>query len=279
MGLEPTWARVVLSEAAIMRNNPVAHRLTRRVAIVTGGARGIGAAASERLAQEGAAVVVTDVVDDEGERVADAIRRFDGRAVFEHLDVSSDREWQRAVERARTTFGGLHVLVNNAGVARIEDVETESMDGYSRLIAINQTGVWLGMKAAVPELRTAGGGSIINVSSIYGTVGGNGTAIAYHASKGAVRMMTKSAAIRYAKEKIRVNSVHPAFIDTPMVAPFLCGDDPARVQMRTYIESMTPMGRIGQAREVTGAIAFLASEDATYITGSELYVDGGWTAW
>jgi NAD(P)-dependent dehydrogenase (short-subunit alcohol dehydrogenase family) len=224
-------------------------------------------------------VIVADVIDDEGERVADRIRRADGRAVFEHLDVSSEREWQHAIERARTAFGGLHVLVNNAAVARLEDVEAETIDGYTRLIAINQTGVWLGMKAAVPELRRAGTGSIINVSSIHGTVGGNGTAIACHASKGAVRMMTKSAAIRYAKEKIRVNSVHPAFIDTPMVAPFMKGDEPASSQMRTYMESMTPMGRMGQPGEVAAAIAFLASDDASYVTGSELYVDGGWTAW
>ena len=262
-----------------MERKPLSHRLGRRVALVTGGARGIGSATCERLALEGACVVIADVLDDEGERVAERIARADGHAVFEHLDVSSERDWQRAIERARATFGALHILVNNAGVARLEDVETESLEGYTRLIAINQTGVWLGMKTAVPELRQAGGGSIVNVSSIYGTVGGNGTAIAYHASKGAVRMMSKSAAIRYAKEKIRVNSVHPAFIDTPMVAPFLTGDDAATRQMHSYIESMTPMGRIGQASEVAAAIAFLASEDASYVTGSELYVDGGWTAW
>ncbi|MGH7297004.1 MAG: SDR family NAD(P)-dependent oxidoreductase [Polyangiaceae bacterium] len=254
-------------------------RLKHRVAIVTGGARGIGAATCERLAAEGAPVVVADVLDAEGEVVAERIRRTDGRAVFEHLDVSNEGEWNRVVERALTTFGGLHVLVNNAGIARLEDVETETREGYDRLIAINQTGVWLGMKAAVPEMRRLGNGSIVNVSSIYGAGGGTGAAIAYHASKGAVRLMTKNAAIRYAKEGIRVNSVHPGFVDTPMVAPLLHADDSTSREMLRYVESMTPMGRVGKPEEVAAAIAFLASDDATYVTGSELYVDGGWTAW
>ena len=136
-----------------MDRKPLCRRLERRVALVTGGARGIGAATSARLAREGAFVVVADIIDDEGEGVAKAIRDADERAVFEHLDVSSEADWARVVEHARSAFGSLDVLVNNAGVARLEDVEAESLDGYSRLVAINQTGVWLGMKAAVPELR------------------------------------------------------------------------------------------------------------------------------
>lgn len=254
-------------------------RLSRRVALVTGGAHGIGAATCQRLVAEGARVVVADVLDEEGEALAVQIRRGDGHAVFEHLDVSSETEWRRAVDRARTTFGGLSVLVNNAGIARLEDVETETLEGYNRLIAVNQTGVWLGMKAAVPEMRRSGHGSIVNVSSIYGAGGGNGTAVAYHASKGAVRLMSKNAAVRYAKEGIRVNSLHPGFIDTPMVAPFLRSDNAAAREMLRYVESMTPMGRVGKPEEVAAAIAFLASDDAAYVTGSELYVDGGWTAW
>ena len=254
-------------------------RLSGRVALVTGGARGIGAATCQRLAAEAAQIVIADVLDDEGEALAERIRREDGRAVFEHLDVSNEGEWRRAVDRARTTFGGLHVLVNNAGIARLEDVETETREGYDRLIAVDQTGVWLGMKAAVPEMKLAGRGSIVNVSSIYGAGGGSGNAIAYHASKGAVRLMTKSAAVQYAKQGIRVNSVHPGFIDTPMVAPFLHGDDAASKEMLRYVETMTPMGRVGTSEEVAAAIAFLASDDASYVTGSELYVDGGWTAW
>jgi NAD(P)-dependent dehydrogenase (short-subunit alcohol dehydrogenase family) len=169
-------------------------------------------------------------------------------------------------------FGRLDVLVNNAGIGTFPDVEQETIEGWNRLIGINETGVWLGMRAAVPRMRKAGGGSIINVSSIFGAVGGFGASIAYHASKGAVRLMTKNAAIRYAKEGIRVNSVHPGFIDTPIVA-VVKGTD-----TETLILNNTPMGRMGRSEEVAEVIAFLASDRASYMTGSEVYVDGGWTA-
>jgi NAD(P)-dependent dehydrogenase (short-subunit alcohol dehydrogenase family) len=254
-------------------------RLTNRVALVTGGARGIGAATAVRLAAEGAAVAIADVLDDEARAVADRIRATGGRAEALHLDVSNEAEWTAAIERTVRAFGGLHVLVNNAGVARLEDVETETREGYDRLIAINQTGTWLGMKAAAAALKRSGHSSVINVSSIYGAVGGNGNAFAYHASKGAMRLMTKNAAIRWAREGIRVNSVHPGFIETPMVAPFLEGGTEAARAMQAFVTTHTPMGRIGTSEEVAGVIAFLASDDASYVTGSEVYVDGGWTAW
>jgi NAD(P)-dependent dehydrogenase (short-subunit alcohol dehydrogenase family) len=253
-------------------------RFNGKVALVTGAARGIGKATCERMAREGCAVAVTDCLDDEGEALAKSIREAEGRARYFHLDVSSESAWVDTVARVVQAFGRLDVLVNNAGIARLEDVESETVEGFTKLIAVNQVGVWLGMKTCLEQLKKTKG-SIINVSSIYGAGGGNGTAIAYHASKGAVRLMTKNVAIRCAKEGVRVNSVHPGFVDTPMLAPFVKGESETAVQFRAYIESMTPMGRIGEPDEIAGAIAFLASADASYVTGSELYVDGGWTAW
>jgi NAD(P)-dependent dehydrogenase (short-subunit alcohol dehydrogenase family) len=251
-------------------------RFQGQVALVTGAARGIGAATAERLAREGAMVVLTDVLDEEGGALAAEIRHREGRAVYEHLDVTSEAEWRRVVDRA-ATFGRLGVLVNNAGIARGEDLESETREGYERLISVNQTGVWLGMKAAAAELKKHGG-AIVNVSSIYGASGGTGTSFAYHASKGAIRLMTKNAAILWAKHRVRVNSVHPGFVDTPMVAPFVSGDGPEAKAMRDYIEATTPLGRMARPEELAAAIAFLASDDASYVTGAELYVDGGFTA-
>ena len=243
-----------------------------KVAIVTGGARGIGSATAEALAAAGARVVVTDVLDEEGERVAAHLRDVGCRAQYEHLDVSDEANWEHVVEKTVAELGGLHILVNNAGIGTMPDVETETREGWDRLIAINQTGVWLGMKAVIPSMRAVGGGSIVNLSSIFGAVGGFGGSIAYHASKGAVRLMTKDAAIRYAKEGIRVNSVHPSFIDTPMIEQ-VKGTD-----VEKTILASTPMGRLGRPEEIGAVIAFLASDAASYMTGSEVYVDGGWTA-
>lgn len=245
-------------------------RFQNQVAIVTGGARGIGAATAQRLADEGAAVVIADVLDEEGTKLASDIRRAEGRAIFEHLDVTSEQEWRRAVDRA-ATLGRLGVLVNNAAIARLEDLEHETPEGYAELMAVNQTGVWLGMKSVAAELKKNGGGSIVNVSSIYGASGGTGASFAYHASKGAIRTMTKNAAILWAKEKIRVSSIHPGFVETPMIE---LADDGMRAEMI----ATTPMGRVGRPEEIAAAIAFLASSDASYITGAELYVDGGFSA-
>jgi NAD(P)-dependent dehydrogenase (short-subunit alcohol dehydrogenase family) len=250
----------------------MAKELKGRVALVTGAARGIGAATARQLAVDGAAVVLTDVIDDEGEALAAAITASGGTASYVRLDVSREAAWKRVVAHTVREFGRLDVLVNNAGIGTFPDVEQETIEGWNRLIGINETGVWLGMRAAVPRMRKAGGGSIINVSSIFGAVGGFGASIAYHASKGAVRLMTKNAAIRYAKEGIRVNSVHPGFIDTPIVA-VVKGTD-----TETLILNNTPMGRMGRSEEVAEVIAFLASDRASYMTGSEVYVDGGWTA-
>jgi NAD(P)-dependent dehydrogenase (short-subunit alcohol dehydrogenase family) len=250
----------------------VAKELKGRVALVTGAARGIGAAAARTLAAEGAVVVVTDVIDDEGEALAAQITAAGGTATYMRLDVAREAAWKRVVARAVREYGRLDILVNNAGIGTFPDVEQETLDGWNNLIGVNQTGVWLGMRAAVPRMRKTGGGSIINISSIFGAVGGFGASVAYHASKGAIRLVTKNAAIRYAREGIRVNSVHPGFIDTPMVA-VVKGTD-----VETEILNNTPIGRLGRSEEVAEVIAFLASDRASYMTGSEVYVDGGWTA-
>lgn len=247
-------------------------RLDGRTAIVTGGARGIGAATTRALAAAGAAVLTTDVLDSEGESLAADLRGRGLRVRYAHLDVTDEAAWQRCVAEAVDVFRGLHVLVNNAGIGTLAGVETETREDYERVIAVDQAGVWLGMKHAVPAMRAAGGGSIVNLSSIFGKVGGFGGSVAYHAAKGAVRLMTKNAALRYAKEGIRVNSVHPGFIDTPMITG-IKGTD-----LEAAILAATPMGRLGRSEEIAAAIFFLVSDAASYVTGSELYADGGWTA-
>jgi NAD(P)-dependent dehydrogenase (short-subunit alcohol dehydrogenase family) len=253
-------------------------RLHGKVALVTGGARGIGAATCAKMAREGASVVVADVIDGEGEALAAAIGNEGGTARYVHLDVSSEAAWAAAVRGTLQAFDALHILVNNAGIASLEDVEQETLDGYQRILNVNQIGAWLGMRAVVPALRAAGGGVIVNISSIYGAVGGTGASIAYHATKGALRQMTKNAAIRYAPEKIRVVSVHPGFIETPMVAPFLVTQGSKPNPLLTFILEHTPLARMGRSEEVANVIAFVASDEASYMTGSEVFVDGGWTA-
>lgn len=246
--------------------------LAGRVAVVTGGARGIGAATCRELAALGAEVWVTDVLDDEGGVLADELQGLGHKVFYRRLDVADEEAWITCVAEVIARSGRIDILVNNAGIGSLEDVEAETLDGYRRVIGINQVGVWLGMRAVIAQMRAQGSGSIINVSSIFGAVGGFGGSIAYHASKGAVRLMTKNAAIRYAKEGIRVNSVHPGFIDTPMV------EVAKGTEMETAILANTPMGRWGRAEEIATVIAFMAGDGASFMTGSEVYADGGWTA-
>lgn len=253
-------------------------RLAGKVMLVTGGARGIGLAACRKLAAEGASVAMTDILEEEGARAAEALAREGARVFYRRHDVSRETEWTAAVDATVSAFGALHVLVNNAAIARNEDVESETLEGFTKVTNVNTIGAWLGMKAVIPHLKRSGGGSIVNVASIYGTIGGSGAAIAYHASKGALRIMTKSAALRYATEGIRVNSVHPGFIETPMVAPILEPVDGKPSPFLGFILENTPMRRLGRPEEVASIIAFLASDEASYMTGSEVYVDGGWTA-
>jgi NAD(P)-dependent dehydrogenase (short-subunit alcohol dehydrogenase family) len=247
-------------------------RLTGRVALVTGAASGIGKAVALRLASEGAAVVVTDISDDAGEAVAAQIRDGGGRAVFVHHDVVSETEWQAAVDRAESEFGGLHVLVNNAGMGDLATIEETSLADWERTIAIDQTGVFLGMRTAAALLKASGNGSVVNISSIFGTSGGFGTSPAYHAAKGAVRTLTKNVALHWATEGVRVNSIHPGFIDTPIL------DGTKGTPFEEAILAMTPMGRLGLPDEVAAGVAYLAGDDASFVTGAELYIDGGYIA-
>jgi NAD(P)-dependent dehydrogenase (short-subunit alcohol dehydrogenase family) len=249
----------------------MAGRLDGKVALISGGARGQGAAEGKLFAREGAKVVLGDVLDSEGQQTAREIQAAGGGAVYVHLDVTKEADWQQAVDTAGRTFGKLSVLVNNAGILYMEGLEETTLEIWNRVFAVNQTGVFLGMKYAVPAMRKAGGGSIINISSIAGLVGA-GAATAYQASKGAVRILTKSVAIQYAKEKIRVNSIHPGVITTLMVTQ---GID---LETRKLFEQMTPLGREGTAEEIANGALFLASDESSYMTGAELVLDGGYTA-
>ena len=245
--------------------------LEGKVAIVTGGARGIGGATVEALCREGAFVFVADLLD-EGETLAKRLASEGKCARYVQLDVTDEAQWKKLVDDIVREFGHLDILVNNAGIGTFEDVEQETRAGWDKVIAVNQMGVWLGMKYSAPAMKNNGGGSIVNVSSIFGAVGGFGGSIAYHAAKGAVRLMTKNAAIRYAKEGVRVNSIHPGFIDTPMIATV------KGTPVEQAIVQNTPMGRLGTSAEIGEVIAFVSGPKASYMTGSEVYVDGGWTA-
>ena len=247
-------------------------RLSGRVALVTGAASGIGAATARRLAGEGASVLLTDVQDEAGTQVANDIAAGGSRASYRHLDVTSEADWQAAVAAAVEEFGGLDILVNNAGMGDLAAIEETSLADWEHTIGIDQTGVFLGMKTAAAALAASGHGSVINISSIFGTSGGFGTSPAYHAAKGAVRTLTKNIALHWAGAGVRVNSVHPGFIDTPIL------DQAKGTPMEQAMLEVTPMGRLGKPAEIAAGVAYLASDDASFVTGLELYIDGGYTA-
>ena len=241
------------------------HTLDGRTALVTGGARGIGAAIVRRLHAEGANVVITDLLNAEGEALAAGLGQ---RALFVHHDVVDEAGWQAAVAAAVERFGALHVLVNNAGVYQPGAVEDTSTATFEWMVRVNQTGTFLGMKHALEPMKAAGGGSIVNISSIAGMVGFPG-ACAYVGTKWAVRGMTKTVAVEFARHRIRVNSVHPGFIDTPMLAGNSDEANAAGI-------AATPLKRVGQPDDIAAAVAYLAGDGASFVTGTELVVDGGY---
>ena len=245
--------------------------LDGKVVLVTGAARGMGRASASRFVEEGARVVCGDVLDDEGKQLADELG---DAAVFVHLDVTSEQDWAAAVEATERQFGQLDVLVNNAGILSFGSIPDMPLEEYRKLVEVNQVGVFLGMKHAIPALRRAGRQSaIVNVSSVEG-LGGGAFLTGYTATKFAVRGMTKAAAWELGAEGIRVNSIHPGAIRTPMVT----GQPGFGPEGEQFIASKTALKRFGEPEEVAALVAFLASDDASYLTGSEISVDGGVSA-
>jgi 3(or 17)beta-hydroxysteroid dehydrogenase len=248
-------------------------RLAGKVALISGGARGMDAAEARLFAREGARVVVADVLEAEGQAVAAEVSAAGGQSVFARLDVTSESDWGQAVALAVSRFGALNVLINNAGIGGSSRVEDTTAEAWDRVMDVNAKGVFLGTKAAIPAMRRAGGGSIVNIASQLGLVGMDDSSPQYTASKGAVRLLTKTTALQYAREGIRCNSVHPGPILTPMT-------EQRRADPVVYkrMLSRIPLGRYGEAEEVAYAVLYLASDESAFVTGSELVIDGGWTA-
>jgi NAD(P)-dependent dehydrogenase (short-subunit alcohol dehydrogenase family) len=252
-------------------------RVDDKVAIVTGAAMGIGRAAAIMLAREGASVAVTDIADEECREVVDTIRSGGGTADCWRLDVSNEDEVEQVFSAVLERFGRLDILVNNAGISGVSKPTHEiSVEEWNDVFAVNVTGVFLCTKHAIPRLKEAGGGSIINLSSIYGIIAAKDVP-PYHATKGAVRIMSKTDALLYGADNIRVNSVHPGFIWTPMVEDFLQSQGDVE-EGRRALDAKHPIGHIGEPADIAYAIVYLASDEAKFVTGCEMVVDGGYTA-
>jgi NAD(P)-dependent dehydrogenase (short-subunit alcohol dehydrogenase family) len=254
----------------------MAGRVAGKVALVSGGASGLGAESGRRLAREGAKVMLTDLAAERGQAVVDEILAAGGEAAFMTHDVTDEARWQEVVAATVARFGGLDVLVNSAGIGGGQPLLEATLEGWRQVTGINLDGTFLGLRHAAPVMAQAGGGSIINLSSILGKVGLPGAA-AYCASKGGVAMLTKAAALELAGAGVRVNSVHPGFIETPMVTEAFRTSDNGN-EMRDMIVSRHALGRLGAPREIADAIVFLASDESSFMTGAELVVDGGYTA-
>lgn len=246
-------------------------RLEGKVALISGGARGLGAAEAQLFASEGAKVGIADIREAEARALEAGIRESGGDAMFISLDVTDERQWANAVDAVMTAYGRLDILVNNAGILEHGLVEETSAESWDRTMSVNGRGVFLGTKAVIPAMRESGGGAIVNISSVAGLIGGLTTA--YNASKGAVRLLTKSTAVQYAAENIRVNSVHPGPTDTDMLDIFFSEDG-----AREARAANTPIPRLGEPEDIAYGVLFLASDESSYMTGSELVIDGGNTA-
>ena len=247
-------------------------RLENKVVLISGGAKGMGAVEAKLFAKEGAKIVIGDLLEAEGKRVEAEINETGGECIFVPLDVTDEAQWEQAVAAAVARFGKLDVLVNNAGIYGSHTVEETTSDEWDQVMDINAKGVFLGAKHSIPAMRKAGGGSIINISSVAGLVG-NAFSSAYNASKGAVRLFTKSTAIQYASEGIRSNSIHPGVIETDMTAEAI-----ANPRFKTERLDPNPLSRLGQPEDGAYGALYLASDESSFVTGAELVIDGGWTA-
>jgi NAD(P)-dependent dehydrogenase (short-subunit alcohol dehydrogenase family) len=245
-------------------------RLKNKAAIVTGAGHGMGEAEAQLFAAEGARVIVADILADEAERVVAGIRAAGGEATAAKIDVTSEPEWVALIGKMVSTYGRLDILINNAGISGSAVGDPNGLEGWNRLIAVNQTSVFLGTKLAAEQMAKTGGGSIVNISSIMGFVGGAGGHPAYHASKGAVRIYSKAAAVRYGPMGVRVNTVHPGYMP-PMLNATNAGERDEKI-------ALTPLRRIGKPIEVAYGVLFLASDEASFVTGAELVIDGGFIA-